>query len=205
MFAVDVTVCRGTSGLAPPSRTRLFRTLGMISCLLASPVLPAATGVIYVTRRTPAVIGVRLARIADRRWGWHCWAASRSSMRRPMRPMCGNRRHHRCRPGGLIWSDPTTRCPSIRARSWRGRKWLNLNGLWGYTGRPAKAAATAPPPANAYREQILVPFPTESALSGIQRHDDQMWYRKVLRFRTTGTTSMCCCISAPSTRSLPSG
>ena len=58
-------------------------------------------------------------------------------------------------------------------------KWLNLNGLWGYTGRPAKAGATAPPPQKDYREQILVPFPTESALSGIQRHDDQMWYRKV--------------------------
>ena len=58
-------------------------------------------------------------------------------------------------------------------------KWLNLNGLWGYTGRPAKAGVTAPPPDDAYREQILVPFPTESALSGLQRHDDQMWYRKV--------------------------
>ncbi|ORB66999.1 glycoside hydrolase family 2 protein [Mycolicibacterium tusciae] len=59
------------------------------------------------------------------------------------------------------------------------KKWLNLNGLWGYTGRPAKAGATTPPPERDYREQILVPFPTESALSGIQRHDDQMWYRKV--------------------------
>jgi beta-galactosidase/beta-glucuronidase len=58
-------------------------------------------------------------------------------------------------------------------------KWLNLNGLWGYTGGAAKAGTTAPPPESDYREQILVPFPTESALSGIQRHDDQMWYRKV--------------------------
>ena len=60
-------------------------------------------------------------------------------------------------------------------------KWLNLNGLWGYTGRPAKGAATGQPAENDYREQILVPFPTESALSGIQRHDDQMWYRKVFQ------------------------
>jgi hypothetical protein len=58
-------------------------------------------------------------------------------------------------------------------------KWLNLNGLWGYTGRPAKSGAAGQPAASEYREQILVPFPTESALSGIQRHDDQMWYRKV--------------------------
>jgi hypothetical protein len=60
-------------------------------------------------------------------------------------------------------------------------KWLNLNGLWGYTGRPAKGTATGQPAEGDYREQILVPFPTESALSGIQRHDDQMWYRKVFR------------------------
>lgn len=57
-------------------------------------------------------------------------------------------------------------------------RWQNLNGLWGYTGRPSTAALAVPPSANEYREQILVPYPTESALSGIQRHDDQMWYRK---------------------------
>ncbi len=31
------------------------------------------------------------------------------------------------------------------------------------------------------KREILVPYPTESALSGIQRHDDQMWYRKVFQ------------------------
>ena len=39
----------------------------------------------------------------------------------------------------------------------------------------------AAPPAKEYRERILVPYPTESALSGIQRHDEQMWYRKVFK------------------------
>src|SRR5262249_48654803 len=33
----------------------------------------------------------------------------------------------------------------------------------------------------AYREQILVPYPVESSLSGIARHDDEMWYRKVVK------------------------
>jgi Glycosyl hydrolases family 2, sugar binding domain/Glycosyl hydrolases family 2/Glycosyl hydrolases family 2, TIM barrel domain len=60
-------------------------------------------------------------------------------------------------------------------------RWLSLNGVWDYTGRPISAATTAPPSANEYNEQILVPYPTESALSGIQRHDDQMWYRKVFQ------------------------
>jgi hypothetical protein len=58
-------------------------------------------------------------------------------------------------------------------------RWQNLNGLWEYAGRSIQAASAAPPSANEYGEQILVPYPPESALSGIQRHDDQMWYRKV--------------------------
>jgi Glycosyl hydrolases family 2, sugar binding domain/Glycosyl hydrolases family 2/Glycosyl hydrolases family 2, TIM barrel domain len=64
-------------------------------------------------------------------------------------------------------------------------RWLNLNGVWDYTGRSGRAALAAPPSADAYRERILVPYPTESALSGIQRHDDQMWYRKVFRLPST--------------------
>jgi glycosyl hydrolase family 2 len=64
-------------------------------------------------------------------------------------------------------------------------RWLSLNGVWDYTGRPISAALSEPPVANEYDEQILVPYPTESALSGIQRHDDQMWYRKV--FQVPGT------------------
>jgi hypothetical protein len=60
-------------------------------------------------------------------------------------------------------------------------RWLNLNGVWSYTGRSERDALAAPPAADAYHEQILVPYPTESALSGVQRHDDQMWYRKVFK------------------------
>jgi hypothetical protein len=60
-------------------------------------------------------------------------------------------------------------------------RWMNLNGVWSYTGRSERTALTAPPAVAAYREQILVPYPTESALSGVQRHDAQMWYRKVFK------------------------
>ncbi|MFD8500053.1 glycoside hydrolase family 2 protein [Amycolatopsis sp. NPDC059657] len=42
-------------------------------------------------------------------------------------------------------------------------RWLNLNGTWDY-GRD---------------ERIRVPYPPESALSGIGRHDDRMRYRRV--------------------------
>jgi hypothetical protein len=60
-------------------------------------------------------------------------------------------------------------------------RWMNLNGVWSYTGRSERTALAAPPAVAAYREQILVPYPTESALSGVQRHDAQMWYRKVFK------------------------
>nr|WP_304443147.1 sugar-binding domain-containing protein [Mycobacterium sp. E740] len=64
-------------------------------------------------------------------------------------------------------------------------RWLNLNGVWAYTGRTADSALTTPPSADDYGEKILVPYPTESALSGVKRHDDQIWYRKV--FELPGT------------------
>lgn len=56
--------------------------------------------------------------------------------------------------------------------------WLNLNGVWDYLGR---WGSPIPPPPGAYPEQILVPYPVESALSGIGRHDDEMWYRRAFR------------------------
>ncbi|WP_396894270.1 glycoside hydrolase family 2 protein [Mycolicibacterium sp.] len=58
------------------------------------------------------------------------------------------------------------------------KDWLNLNGVWDYLGRSGPAAAAPPPPAGGYSEKILVPFPTESSLSGIGRHDEQMWYQR---------------------------
>lgn len=61
------------------------------------------------------------------------------------------------------------------------QRWLNLNGGWSYTGRSLQDAEKKPPSASQYTERILVPYPTESALSGIQRHDDQMWYRKLVK------------------------
>ncbi|MER7279855.1 AbfB domain-containing protein [Dactylosporangium sp. NPDC000244] len=55
--------------------------------------------------------------------------------------------------------------------------WQNLNGIWDFavTG----SGQTTPP--GTFGEQIRVPFPVESALSGIQRkitENDRMWYRR---------------------------
>ena len=53
--------------------------------------------------------------------------------------------------------------------------WLNLNGLWQYGLTAVDAAA----PEN-YEGEILVPYPIESYLSGVQRRaDDQaLWYQR---------------------------
>jgi hypothetical protein len=54
-------------------------------------------------------------------------------------------------------------------------RWQNLNGVWQF----AKAAVgEAPPVGRSLAERVLVPYPIESALSGIQRHEDRMFYRR---------------------------
>jgi len=56
--------------------------------------------------------------------------------------------------------------------------WLNLNGRWQY-----QSAARGQPPPFGHRlaETVLVPFPVESPLSGIERSDQAGWYRRTFR------------------------
>ncbi|CAL9351626.1 Beta-galactosidase [Streptomyces sp. enrichment culture] len=54
-------------------------------------------------------------------------------------------------------------------------EWLNLNGRWQFA---AAEAGERPPFGRALGERILVPYPVESQLSGVQRHEDRMWYRR---------------------------
>jgi hypothetical protein len=53
--------------------------------------------------------------------------------------------------------------------------WQNLNGIWQFG---AATENQAPPINQNLVESVLVPFPIESALSGIQRRQDRMWYRR---------------------------
>ncbi|MEV5477637.1 PA14 domain-containing protein [Streptomyces sp. NPDC052207] len=53
--------------------------------------------------------------------------------------------------------------------------WQNLNGTWQFA---AATAGEKPPVGRKLAEQILVPYPVESQLSGMERHEDRMWYRR---------------------------
>ena len=49
--------------------------------------------------------------------------------------------------------------------------WVNLNGIWDFTRKETKAGFGTYNGADIYRQQILVPYPIESALSGIMDTD----------------------------------
>jgi hypothetical protein len=76
---------------------------------------------------------------------------------------------------------PNNALPDYPRPQMARKKWLNLNGVWDYLGHSVGTGMDSPPAPGAYPEQILVPYPVESGLSGIQRHDDEMWYRKAFR------------------------
>ncbi len=57
-------------------------------------------------------------------------------------------------------------------------QWQNLNGLWQLE---LNRAADSVPAGATLPEQILVPFPVESALSGVMERADRLWYRRTFQ------------------------
>ncbi|MFF6996882.1 PA14 domain-containing protein [Streptomyces sp. NPDC008313] len=53
--------------------------------------------------------------------------------------------------------------------------WKNLNGQWQFA---AAGESEKPPVGKKLDEKILVPYAVESQLSGVERHEDRMWYRR---------------------------
>ena len=67
-------------------------------------------------------------------------------------------------------------CRSIRGPQMVRAKWTNLNGLWDYAIRPKDEDRPAQ-----FDGKLLVPFPVESALSGVKKPvtpDQRLWYRR---------------------------
>ncbi|GAA4494465.1 glycoside hydrolase family 2 [Actinoallomurus oryzae] len=71
---------------------------------------------------------------------------------------------------------PTNALPDYPRPQLTRARWQNLNGTWQFA--EASAAGQAPPTGQTLPEKILVPYPVESMLSGIQKHVDHMWYRR---------------------------
>ena len=74
---------------------------------------------------------------------------------------------------------PTNALPEYPRPQMVRPEWSNLNGLWEFAVAP-KAAGRP----DQFRRQILVPFPPESALSGIMKpvtESDQLWYQRTFQ------------------------
>ncbi|MEV8373463.1 AbfB domain-containing protein [Kribbella sp. NPDC056861] len=54
-------------------------------------------------------------------------------------------------------------------------QWQSLNGTWQFA---PTANLNTPPIGTNLAEEVLVPYPIESALSGIERHENRMYYRR---------------------------
>jgi hypothetical protein len=71
--------------------------------------------------------------------------------------------------------DPNAPLPEYPRPQLVRKDWLNLNGIWEY--QPG-AETDAVPAGRKLSSEILVPFPVESALSGVMEHHDRLWYRR---------------------------
>jgi hypothetical protein len=60
------------------------------------------------------------------------------------------------------------------------KEWMNLNGLWEFA---AAKKDELPPLGKKLDAQILVPFPVESALSGVMKPAERVWYRRMFEFK----------------------
>jgi hypothetical protein len=87
-------------------------------------------------------------------------------------------------PISTPWTDqvgPDNALPDYPRPQLTRPRWVNLNGVWQFA--PA-ADGDSVPSGQDLDERILVPYPVESALSGIMRSEERMWYRRTFQVPT---------------------
>ncbi|MDR6937457.1 sugar-binding domain-containing protein [Luteibacter sp. 3190] len=67
--------------------------------------------------------------------------------------------------------------PQLARPSLESPRWMSLNGLWEFA---ATTGATKPAFGQTLKDKVLVPYPIESVLSGVQKHSDDMVYRRLV-------------------------
>ncbi|QDE38275.1 glycoside hydrolase family 2 [Luteibacter pinisoli] len=67
--------------------------------------------------------------------------------------------------------------PQLARPSLEHPTWMSLNGLWEFAAADAQATPTF---GQTLKDKILVPYPAESVLSGVQKHSDFMVYRRMV-------------------------
>jgi len=67
--------------------------------------------------------------------------------------------------------------PQLARPSLEHPQWMSLNGLWQYAPDDGQGK---PPFGQTLKGQVLVPYPIESVLSGVQKHSDFMFYRRLV-------------------------
>jgi len=95
---------------------------------------------------------------------------------------------YRISPGHILtpWAeevDPSLPLPEYPRPQMVREAWHNLNGLWDYAITP-----TGAPQPTTFQGHILVPYPLESALSGVKRPlrpDETLWYRRIFQVDPT--------------------
>ncbi|MBC8059588.1 MAG: DUF1080 domain-containing protein [Clostridiaceae bacterium] len=70
---------------------------------------------------------------------------------------------------------PESALPEYPRMQMQRKDWQNLNGLWQFDQGTANDVV---PVGKDLKREILVPYPMESALSGVMTHYDRSWYKK---------------------------